>query len=560
MWGNTAPHARSGGSDEHADQLERIAVYTAVTVSGVVALLWLTGQVAALLCGHGWPTGSGAAGLHALARWPHHLADPPAAYPSHHPLAATPPALWWATLVALTVAGVVVGRIVWRRHRHRSGCDDNHWATAADLRGLTVRRATQGRLVMGRVGRRLVATEARHSLLVIGPTQSGKTSGLAVPALLEWEGPAVAVSVKTDLAEHTIGCRSRLGETWVYDPRQTTQLPAATWSPISAIDTWEDAIRVAGDLTEAGRSHSGDGMQQAGFWFGLAAQLLAPYLYAAARSERTMADVYQWILTHDHTVARATLTADGHPTALAQHDSMWNIGDQTASSVFVTLQEALRVYADGRVSASTATSDVTPADLFGTYRTLYVAAPAKDQQALQPLFSTLIGHVIDQAFAHVAASGRPLDPPLLVIVDEAANVAPMRNLAQIASTAAAQGIQLVTIWQDLAQIRDRYHQQANTVLNNHRGRLLLAGCGDQDTLQWASTTLGVTGPRRNGRRDTAARGDDRHDPLLTLDHARRMPGHHAVLLYGTHHPAKLRLRAWHKDRRLRSLAVTQQLR
>ena len=47
-----------------------------------------------------------------------------------------------------------------------------------------VRRPGEGRLVIGRVGRRLIAAEKRQSLIVFGPTQTGKTTGLAIPAIL----------------------------------------------------------------------------------------------------------------------------------------------------------------------------------------------------------------------------------------------------------------------------------------------------------------------------------------------------------------------------------------
>ena len=51
------------------------------------------------------------------------------------------------------------------------------WANKRDLGTLLVRGPVEGRVVIGRFGRRLVAAEAGHSLLVVGPTQSGKTSG-----------------------------------------------------------------------------------------------------------------------------------------------------------------------------------------------------------------------------------------------------------------------------------------------------------------------------------------------------------------------------------------------
>ena len=62
-------------------------------------------------------------------------------------------------------------------------------------------------------GRRLVAAERAQSVLVFGPTQSQKTTGFAVPAILGWAGPVVAASVKTDLldAHHRPPLVPRLG-------------------------------------------------------------------------------------------------------------------------------------------------------------------------------------------------------------------------------------------------------------------------------------------------------------------------------------------------------------
>jgi type IV secretion system protein VirD4 len=76
--------------------------------------------------------------------------------------------------------------------------------------------------------------------------------------------------------------------------------------------------------------------------------------------------------------------------------------------------------------------------------------------ASDPLFSGLVTRVIEAAYDRAARQGRPLDPPLLVVLDEAANVAPLAELDVLASTAAGHGIQLVTVWQDLAQLTARY--------------------------------------------------------------------------------------------------------
>ena len=88
------------------------------------------------------------------------------------------------------------------------------WARPSDLGDLVVGpsgAAPVGRLVLGRAGRRLVAAERAQSVIVFGPTQSHKTSGFAVPAILGWTGPVVAASVKGDLLEHTAGTAPRWG-------------------------------------------------------------------------------------------------------------------------------------------------------------------------------------------------------------------------------------------------------------------------------------------------------------------------------------------------------------
>ena len=139
----------------------------------------------------------------------------------------------------------------------RSGHDPARWADRRDLRPLVVKAPTPGRLTLGLARRRLVAADVGHSLLVVGPTQSFKTTGLAVPALLEWQGPVLAASVKGDLVRDTAAWRRQQGRAWIYDPTASTYPDTAHWSPLTAVVTWTSARRVADGLVEAGRTAAG---------------------------------------------------------------------------------------------------------------------------------------------------------------------------------------------------------------------------------------------------------------------------------------------------------------
>ena len=98
------------------------------------------------------------------------------------------------------------------------------------------------------------------------------------------------------------------------------------------------------------------------------------------------------------------------------------------------------------------------------------------------------------------ARGGRLEQPLLLCLDEAGNVAPLPNLAEIASTAPSHNIQLVSIFHDLAQARSRYGRQAETVVNSHRARMLLPGSPTSTRCAtspgWSARRRRATDPRR----------------------------------------------------------------
>ena len=133
---------------------------------------------------------------------------------------------------------------------------------------------------------------------------------------------------------------------------------------------------------------------------------------------------------------------------------------------------------------------VDPVRLIHGSNTLYLCAPAHDQRRLRPLFVSVIRQIVECAYDRVAGTRRPLDPPLLIVLDEAANIAPISDLDGLAATAAGHGVQLVTIWHDLAQITARYGHRATTVVNNHRAKLFLSGISDPSTLDYASHLIG----------------------------------------------------------------------
>jgi type IV secretion system protein VirD4 len=160
--------------------------------------------------------------------------------------------------------------------------------------------------------------------------------------------------------------------------------------------------------------------------------------------------------------------------------------------------------------------------------------------------------VLDGAYELVARTGRPLDPPLLVVLDEAANIAPVPDLDALAATAAGHGIQLVTVWHDLAQITARFGPRATTVVNNHRAKLFLSGISDPSTLDYASHLVGdeerdLPATTSGGRSGPSTTRSPTLRRLAPPDALRRTPPGAAVLVYRHLPPARLTLRTWFDD-------------
>jgi type IV secretion system protein VirD4 len=550
----------------HESISDAVLVALIGTIAAVATALWMWGGLAGALFGSGWPHVGASELLGVLVRLPSRLTDPARAWPpaTRHGLPGA--GGFYAALALLAGTAAALGLAAGRTIGGLRGADGARWARSGELRRL--RGDRRGRLILGRRGGRLLYAEHRHALVAFGPPQSGKSAGIAIPALLDWNGSAVACSIKTDLLAATVERRRVLGDVLVFDPFGLAQIPSQTWSPLHAATTWDGALEVAWRLASAAEVDRRS-VEGGDFWAVAAEQRLAPLLYAAAVSGAGMDSVIRWVNGQgsrelDEALMRISGQAENEARAAdayAAYDAVRAFeaqADRTRTSIEATAQTLLRAYRFQRVLRSAAGTEITADRLLDGSNTLYLIADAKASKLLRPLFLALLGEVVDRAYERATLAGGRLERPLLLCLDEAGNVAPLPNLAEIASTAPSHNIQLVTIFHDLAQARSRYGQQAETVVNSHRARMLLPGVADLETLRYFAGLVGEE-ETRDRTHTTGAGGSTRSTsrrrrPLIAPEALRQLPDKHALLLYGRIAPTRLRLRLWFEDRRLRTLA------
>ena len=364
-------------------------------------------------------------------------------------------------------------------------------------------RAGGGGVYLGLGARGWAWTGPERATLVLGPSRSGKTSALIVPNVLAAPGPVVVTSTKPDVLRATAAARSTSGWCLAFDPTGSLELPPGVhrvgWSPVGAAREWSGALEVAGAMvhTARGRSGGATGAGAESHWNERAAALLAPLLHAASLQGAPMRAVLHWVDRHDGSPALHGLAArlgdDAVPTDLLA--GILSTDEREQSGIWSTASGVLAAYRSPGALASTEGPLLDPEGFCAGGHTLYVCAPATQQQLLAPLVVAMLSQVRDAAYKRSAGAsaggGRSEDggPPVLFALDEVANIAPLPDLPSMVTEGPGQGLLTVACLQDLSQARARWGPEADAFVSIFGATVVLGGIADMQTLE-ALSALG----------------------------------------------------------------------
>ena len=550
------------------DPLAAGIVAVGATLLAAAGVVWLAAQLSLLLTGDGWssaPFAGSPSFLISLMSGD----DPGQAWRGAYPNAAvfSSAHLFWVLVIALTVSLAVAaawGSLRWTGGRNRQDIEPARWATGRHERKIAVPRSPdqrRWRLVAGRgrASRRLLAGNDCVSAVAFGPNGSGKTTGLIVPNVLDWDGPVVMTTAKPQDLEPICSARAKHGPVWVIAPGGAPGHNEVGWSPIDAAIDDEAADRMAEWLVESS-GMTGDPKSRP--WNAQARKYLKGLLLAAHLVGGGIDQWTQWIYAgervRDH--VEDVLRSAGHEETAQEYTSTWQIHDEGKGSVLFTALGLADTYSRPGVRAAAQRGNFHVRDLFDSSGTLCIVTPSGEGDRFAPYFTTLVSSIIHAAETRAAASGGPITPRLLLALDEAGNVFRYPRLPHLLTTSRGNGIQLLLIYHDIAQVEHLYggREVARTVLSNAKMRMLLPGVGDLDTLRYWSDLMGRTRTQTHGETYGAdgrrSRSRNEHaDNLAPLHLLQQLPDGQAVLIYQNLPPARVRLLPWFTNRRYRHL-------
>jgi type IV secretion system protein VirD4 len=537
------------------------------------ALLWAGGAASAVVSRHRVPHRRQLAGYLAFA----HFGDPSVAWRAP----VGPAALYW-TLTFLMLGAI--GAVIWFGRWLLSGGRRRDGGMPAQLEGLATRkqvvrfagrkalldRATTlrpsvsnpaptdlGYMVGNSLGVDCWAS-VEDSILLLGPPRSGKGTSVVIPMILDSPGPVVTTSTRPDNLAVTLATRARKGPVAVFDPQGLAHAPGVTptlrWSLVRGCDRPQTAmLRAEALVADAGRS----GVENGSFWRTQALSVVRCLLHAAALDGRPPADLYRW--SHAAAGAKEAVAVLAHyPGATAGWDraldAIIGADQRTRDSIWAMVANTFSPLADPTVLAAISPEpgdEFDPARFLKDSGTLYLLGSASGATATASLVAALVEDLVDVARRLAAASpGARLDPPLALLLDEAANY-PLPSLPSLISEGGGSGITTLAVLQSLAQARDRWGREAGgAIWDSAIVKVVLGGSANADDLVGISRLVGDREVRETTRTHADGPGGSsvsvsvRHRPILEPSAIRQIPVGQGLLLLRSAPPIMMTLRPW----------------
>ena len=377
--------------------------------------------------------------------------------------------VWACTLICLlVVAGVAVGlRAAWVAGRGPSTRVDK----AARLTGRTRNIKALTRAEVDKKADRLHSIGTRAlpigkavgtgvllwssiedvCILIAGP-RTGKTTCWVIPRIFAARGAVVATSNKRDIVDNTRTRRAQAGQVWVFDPQGIADEPQTFWwNPLSYVADAVSAQALAQIFMDTTRDENAS---KSSFFDAASRDLVAGLLLAAAQGGRPITVLHRWLSNQNDDEPARILRDCGEHMAADQVAGTMNLVPETRSGVYGGAAQMMAWLVNDqamRWATPSGGKEFNVHEFVRSTDTLYCLSQ-EGRGSVSPLVTALTVAVTEAAveYAKTLPGGR-LASPMLIELDEAANVCRWGELPNLYSHFGSRGICVDTILQSWSQ-------------------------------------------------------------------------------------------------------------
>lgn len=398
-----------------------------------------------------------------------------------------------------------------------------------------------------------VSTE--DSILLYGPPRAGKGFFLVINAILDAPGAVITTSTRGDNVAATLGLRQKIGPCMIFDPQGLAGGKSALkWSPFQGCEDEEKAsIRAQALMAATGLGKSSSNQE----WAQQARIILQYLLHAAALGKVSIRDFARWGAAPE-LCGKAVEILQRHPDAApgwgANLKSEVNSDPKTRQSKWLGVTGATEALSVGRVAESLDPGPgekmLDPEEFIRSKGTLYLLGSKADGSAVAPFLIALMDEIVNtgKRMARLQPGNR-LDPPMMVILDEIANLAPWEALSQVMADGGGSGISTMAIFQNAAQVRMQWGPDASQALIDAAiVKVQLGGADNAEELR-KFTDLMEERVLTDRNRSVSDQGgstseNTRRETALTVPDLHRLPKGYGLLMSRSTRPVIMKMTRW----------------
>lgn len=400
--------------------------------------------------------------------------------------------------------------------------------TKADLLGAASLQYERGKLFLGRLDQKMIGIADNRHIVTLAGSGGGKSVCSLIPNLMLYEGSALVLDPKGELASATAAHRGEeLGQAvFVLDPFGITSDDCAPYrrafDPLAELgddrahlienaDLVADALIIPADKdphwTDAARAY----VRALVLWLvldpknsgGSLADL--PRLIAQIAAEAREAsddDAPAGIIDKLALVDLADVPdADADAWAIIKNQAlmMQGMAHRERSSVFSTARTQLVFLDSPAMARAVASSVFALGDLKRAPCTVYLCLPA----ARMGTHSRWLRLIVNLAIAALEQERAKPELPTLFILEEFAALGHMRALENAVAYMRGFGVKVWAVLQDITQLKRHYKESWETFLGN-AGILQAFSVVDQSTLDYLSKRMGETTLQITNKQDVSS--------------------------------------------------------
>jgi type IV secretion system protein VirD4 len=393
------------------------------------------------------------------------------------------------------LSGYIVRFVYWlqRKALPDTPPDDSRGARLATMPEIIkAYRPEPESMAFGHLGSPLLLKTDKH-ILIMASTRSGKGVTLIIPHLLRYEGSAFVLDPKGENARATGRQRAELnGAVHYLDPFGISGKPQSRFNPLSRFtpaNMEAESKALASALFVVRDQHQDH-------WTAAGQQLLASiilFVYVSAdipKDKKDLPTVRRLLLGNlKPTLEAMTLIdeADGLLRDLAI--SFMETPEREFGSVVSTTQRQTEILDNPYIIAClSATGQGSEVDFKAWHKgtmTVYLCLSAPKF----PTFNRWLRLVLTSALDDMTDTLNPPRLPVCFMLDELATLGHLSAVENAVGLAAGYGIQLVCVFQDVAQMRDLYKGRWASFIGNAGVRALF-NLDDYETAEYWSKFMG----------------------------------------------------------------------